>query len=73
MKRIKFIFMSDSNNKVNSRTSRTKNYLIYLLIVLIFVNVLDAYSTNYINTFPSKIIAEFLTGYSEAEAYRTGY
>lgn len=51
-----------------NRISRSKNYLLYLLIILLVVDILDTYSTNYINTFPSKIIAEFLSGYSESEA-----
>lgn len=48
--------------------SRTKKYFLYLLIILILIDIVDQYSTNYISSFPSLIIAEFLSEYSETEA-----
>ncbi|MFO7795892.1 MAG: MFS transporter [Promethearchaeati archaeon] len=53
-------------NKNNKRNfSRSKTYLIYLIIVLMFVEILDTYTTNFPNVIPSKIIEEFLSGFSE--------
>ena len=52
----------------NSSLKRTKSYFIYLLIILILVDLVDQYSTNYINTFPSLIVQEFLSGYPSKTA-----
>lgn len=43
-------------------------YFAYLLVVLVLVQIMDAYSTAYTATFPSKIIEEFLPGLSPNEA-----
>ena len=59
--------MNEESQK-KSPIIRSQKYLLYLLIILILIDILDAYCTNYINTFPSKIIAEFLSDYSEDEA-----
>jgi len=40
--------------------SRTKKYLLYLIIILILVAILDSYTTNFKNVIPSKIQEEFL-------------
>ncbi|TFF93548.1 MAG: MFS transporter [Promethearchaeota archaeon] len=53
----------NENNKRNF--SRSKTYLLYLIIVLMFVEILDTYTTNFPNVIPSKIIEEFLSGFSE--------
>lgn len=47
------------------KTSRSKRYLIYLIIVLMFVEILDTYTTNYPNVIPSKVIEEFLSGFPQ--------
>ena len=54
-------------NEEQSNISRTRNYIILLLIILILVDLVDQYSTNYINTIPSLVVAEFLPGYSDEE------
>ncbi len=43
--------------------SRTKKQFFYMIFVLIFVEILDTYTTNYPNVIPSKIIEEFLSDY----------
>ncbi|TXT66196.1 MAG: membrane protein of unknown function [Promethearchaeota archaeon] len=47
------------------RRTRSKSYLIYLIIVLMFCEILDTYTTNYPNVIPSKVIAEFLSGFPQ--------
>ena len=47
--------------------NRTRKYWIYLVLILILVDLVDQYNTNYINTFPSLVIAEFLSEYSVEE------
>lgn len=49
--------MSEKNRK---NLSRSKGYLVYLIIILMFVEILDTYTTNYPNVIPSKVIEEFL-------------
>ena len=44
---------------------RSKSYLVYLIIVLMFVEILDTYTTNYPNVIPSKIIEDFLSGFPQ--------
>jgi MFS family permease len=39
-----------------------------MLLILILVTILDAYTTGYIAAFPSKIVEEFLSNYSVNEA-----
>ncbi len=62
--------MSLENNKNNLTRSRSK-YLIILLLMLILVDILDSYATNYINSFPSAIIENLLSGQPEAVAQST--
>lgn len=54
--------MTEENTSM--KISRTKNYFIYMIIVLMFVEILDTYSTLYPTAIPSKIIEEFLSDYS---------
>ena len=51
--------MTVKNNTKEGR-NRTKRYLIWLLIVLIVVDLIDAYSTNYITAVTSSVVTEFL-------------
>ncbi|MHA1297074.1 MAG: MFS transporter [Promethearchaeota archaeon] len=46
----------------------SKKYLIFLFFILALVQILDAYSTGYTSSFPSKIIEEFLSGYPSNQA-----
>jgi MFS family permease len=55
-----------SENNIND-IKRTRAYFIYLIIVLIFVEILDTYATVIPGSFPSKIAEEFLGNYSENE------
>ncbi len=57
-----------AETRTPSRVERTKKYFMYLLLILILVQIMDAYSTAYTATFPSKIIEEFLPGYGQNEA-----
>lgn len=58
-----------STGDIKKKSSdRTRKYFIYLFIILIFVQIMDAYTTSYTAAFPSKIIEEFLSGYSINEA-----
>ncbi|MHA1148527.1 MAG: MFS transporter [Promethearchaeota archaeon] len=50
-----------------SYNKRTRNYIIFLLLILVLVDLVDQYSTNYINTIPSLVVKEFLPGYSDEE------
>lgn len=59
--------MTGTNNS-ESKVSRSSKYFKYMLIVLWFVQILDAYTTSYTAAFPSKIIEEFLSGFSANEA-----
>ncbi|TFF89409.1 MAG: MFS transporter, partial [Promethearchaeota archaeon] len=52
--------MSIEYNKTNN-TRRRHKYLLVLFLMLILVNILDNYNTNFLNTFPSAIRAEFLS------------
>jgi MFS family permease len=51
------------NEKTKEKILRSKNYLIYLIIVLMFVEITDTYTTNFPNVIPSKVIEEFLSDY----------
>lgn len=55
--------MTEENNKENS-VERSKKYLSYLFIGLIFVQIIDVYTTDVISFIPSILIQEFLPGYS---------
>jgi MFS family permease len=55
--------MSVENNK--SSLVRSKSAYIYMIIVLMFVEILDTYCTLYPTVIPSKVIAEFLSDYSQ--------
>jgi MFS family permease len=46
-------------------SSRRSNYFRYLIIILIFVQVIDSYSTSFPTLVPSSIIDEFLYGFPE--------
>ncbi|TFF93413.1 MAG: hypothetical protein EU544_05900, partial [Promethearchaeota archaeon] len=59
------MFIMESENQESS--NRTRKYWIYLVLILILVDLVDQYNTNYINTFPSLVIAEFLSEYSVEE------
>ncbi|MBN2157491.1 MAG: MFS transporter [Candidatus Lokiarchaeota archaeon] len=56
------------DEKGATTVKRKKGYFIYLLIILVFVQLLDSYSASYTGSFPSKIIEEFLSGYSQNKA-----
>ena len=56
--------MSDSTSKT---ISRSRAYFIYLIIILMIANAIDAYTTIVNGMFPSKIAEEFLSGYSTNE------
>jgi len=64
MKKTNLLIMSDINNKT---ISRTRAYFIYLIIILMVANAIDAYTTIVNGMFPSKIAEEFLSGYSTNE------
>ena len=49
----------------NTEFERSKSALLYMIIVLMFVEILDTYSTLYPTVIPSKVIAEFLSDYPE--------
>ena len=51
------------NNESKNGILRTKNYFIYMVITLMFVEITDTYSTLYPTAIPSKIIEEFLLPY----------
>ena len=55
--------MTEKNNE--NSAMRSKSYLIYMIFILIIVQILDTYTNFYNNVIPSKIIEEFLSGYSE--------
>ncbi|MHA1254481.1 MAG: MFS transporter [Promethearchaeota archaeon] len=55
----------------NTEFKRSKSALLYMVIVLMFVEVLDTYSTLYPTVIPSKVIAEFLSDYPENVANST--
>jgi len=55
--------MMEENNEY--RVFRSKIYFRYLIVILIFVEILDTYTTNYPNVIPSQVIAEFLADYPE--------
>jgi MFS family permease len=59
--------MSGENNDKNSLHKASKYFLV-LMFVLILVDILDSYATNYINSVPSKIIGEFLSDHPEEVA-----
>jgi MFS family permease len=62
-------FMPNSIDEMKeSPTKRTKKYFIGLLIFLVFIQLLDSYSASYTGSFPSKIIEEFLSAYSQNKA-----
>ena len=60
--------MTQVNEK--EENSRTNKYVIYLIVIIIFVAILDSYSTNFIMVIPSRIEMEFLypMGYTGNEA-----
>lgn len=49
----------------NTEFERSKSALLYMIIVLMFVEILDTYCTLYPTVIPSKVIAEFLSNYPE--------
>ena len=55
----------------NTEFKRSKSALLYMVIVLMFVEVLDTYSTLYPTVIPSKVIAEFLSDEPENVANST--
>ncbi|MBD3195797.1 MAG: MFS transporter [Candidatus Lokiarchaeota archaeon] len=48
------------NQETEKKIVRSKKYLMYLVILLMFVEILDTYTTNFPNVIPSKVIEEFL-------------
>jgi len=56
--------MSDMKNE---NLARSQAYFKYLIIVLIFVNIVDAYTTILQGLFPSAIAKEYLSNYSTNE------
>ncbi|TFG08949.1 MAG: MFS transporter [Promethearchaeota archaeon] len=50
-----------------SSISRSKSYFRYMILILVLVQILDAYTTSYTAVFPSKVAEEFLKGYSANE------
>lgn len=46
-----------------SEKKRSRPYFIFMIISLMFVEILDTYTTNYPNVIPSRIIEEFLSDY----------
>lgn len=55
----RYMFMNDKK-QVDKGKSHTKRYLIWLLLVLIVVDLIDSYSTNYITAVTSSVVTEFL-------------
>ncbi|MFX0188322.1 MAG: MFS transporter [Candidatus Hodarchaeota archaeon] len=51
--------------KNESEFIRSKTYFKYMIFILIFVEILDTYTTNYPNVIPSQVISEFLLDYPE--------
>jgi MHS family alpha-ketoglutarate permease-like MFS transporter len=51
----------------NNKISRSRAYFIYLIIILIFVNIIDSYTTILQGLFPSAIAKEFLSEYPTNE------
>ncbi len=51
--------MTEKNQDIKGK-SRTKRYLIFLLIILILVDIIDSYSTNFITAVSSSVVTEFL-------------
>ena len=49
---------------VNLQKNQTKRYLLYLLLILILVDILDQYSTNYIKVITCAVIDQFLPVFS---------
>lgn len=56
--------------KKKGKFSRTRRYILFLIVILIFVAILDSYTTNFKNVIPSKIQEEFLfpLGYTGNDA-----
>ena len=52
-------------NKLKSTNSRSRISFFYMIIVLMFVEILDTYTTVFPTVIPSRIINEFLGGYPE--------
>ncbi len=46
---------------IGSQTVRARKYLIFLFILILFIQVCDSYTTSYTATFPSRIRLEFLS------------
>lgn len=55
----------------NTEFERSKSAILYMIIVLMFVEVLDTYCTLYPTVIPSKVIAEFLSEFPENVANST--
>ena len=55
----------------NTEFERSKSALLYMVIVLMFVEILDTYCTLYPTVIPSKVIAEFLSEFPENVANST--
>jgi len=53
-----------NENDLKKETLRSKNYFIYMVIVLMFVEIIDTYSTTFPTAIPSKVIDEFLLPYN---------
>ena len=53
--------MMEKNNFI----PKNKNYFIYMIIVLIFVQIVDSYTTSFPTLVPSNFIDEFLSGFPE--------
>ncbi|TFF83690.1 MAG: MFS transporter [Promethearchaeota archaeon] len=56
--------MSEHNDNSGS-TWRSRQYLIYLLFILILVQILDTYTQFYLNAIPSEVKKSFLSEYSK--------
>ncbi|MBD3253727.1 MAG: MFS transporter [Candidatus Lokiarchaeota archaeon] len=54
-----------TEEKKETSLTRSKGFYIYIIIILMFVEMLDTYCTLYPTVIPSKVIAEFLSGYPE--------
>ena len=55
----------------NTEFERSKSAILYMVIVLMFVEILDTYCTLYPTVIPSKVIAEFLSEFPENVANST--
>lgn len=55
----------------NTEFERSKSAILYMIIVLMFVEILDTYCTLYPTVIPSKVIAEFLSEFPENVANST--